>query len=108
MRMLLNKVKAATEFDDFKKFEGIQYRTYKEACDARGLLQDDKEYIEGIIEASSWGTGDYLRNHFVMLILSDTMSRPEVVWEKSWRLLAEDVENLERKKRNHPGIITLF
>ena len=108
MRMLLNKVKAAIEFDDFKKFEGIQYRTYKEACDARGLLQDDKEYIEGIIEASSWGTGDYLRNHFVMLILSDTMSRPEVVWEKSWRLLAEDVENLERKKRNHPGIITLF
>ena len=42
--------------------------------------------------------------NFVMLIITDSMSRPEVVWEKTWKLLAEDVEQIERKKRNHPGI----
>ncbi|GJX03012.1 ATP-dependent DNA helicase PIF1-like protein [Tanacetum coccineum] len=32
------------------------------------------------------------------------MSRPEVVWEKTWRLLAKDVLEIERKKRNHPEL----
>ena len=76
----------------------------KKTCFKRGLLYDDKKYIEEIIEASQWGMGDYLRNYFVMLIITDSMSRPEVVWEKTWKLLAEDVEQIERKKRNHPGI----
>ena len=67
------------------------------------MLDEDKEYIDGLIEASQWGMGDYLRNYFVSLILTDTMSRPEIVWEKSWKLLAEDVLQLEQNKRNHPG-----
>ena len=87
-----------------RKHDGVVYPTCKEACFARGLLDDDKEYIDGIKEASEWGMGDYLRSYFVMLIISDSMSRPEVVWEKTWKLLAEDVEQIERKKRNHPGI----
>ncbi|GJU77493.1 putative reverse transcriptase domain-containing protein [Tanacetum coccineum] len=32
----------------------------------------------------------------------DSMSRPEIVWEKTWKLLAEDVLQLERQKRNNP------
>ena len=52
--------------------------------------------------------GDYLRNYFIMLIITDSMSRPEVVWEKTWHLLAEDVEQIERRKRNHPGINVYF
>ena len=87
-----------------REFEGVIYPTCKDACYARGLLDDDKEYIDGIIEASQWGLGDYLRKYFVMLIISDTMSRPEIVWEKTWKLLAEDVLHIERIKRNHPGI----
>ncbi|GKC02649.1 uncharacterized protein Tco_0994259 [Tanacetum coccineum] len=86
---------------DFKEYNDVVYNTHKEACFERGLLDGDKEYIDGIIEASEWGIGEYLRKHFVMLIMSETMSRPEVVWEKTWRLLAKDVLEIERKKRNH-------
>ena len=86
----------------------VIYPTCKDACFARGLLDDDKEYIDGIIEASQWEMGDYLRNYFIMLIITDSMSRPEVVWEKTWHLLAEDVEQIERRKRNHPGINVYF
>nr|GEW01750.1 uncharacterized protein [Tanacetum cinerariifolium] len=67
-------------------------------------LQDDKEYIDGIIEASDWGMRDYLRNYFVMLIISGSMSRPEIVWKKTWHLLAQDVLHLERIKHNHPDL----
>ncbi|GJT75732.1 ATP-dependent DNA helicase PIF1-like protein [Tanacetum coccineum] len=98
------ELSGAQKWEDFREFEGVAYPTCKEACYARGLLEDDKEYIEGIIEASEWGMGDYLRNYFVMLILSDSMSRPEIVWEKTWKLLAEDVLQLERQKRNNPDL----
>ena len=104
LRRLLNHVRGAQNWEDLREYDGVVYPTCKEACFARGLLDDDKEYIEGIIEASQWGMGDYLRNYFVMLIISDSMSRPEVVWEKTWELLAEDILDIERKKRKHPCI----
>ncbi|GJR79669.1 uncharacterized protein Tco_0150454 [Tanacetum coccineum] len=99
LRMLLNKVRGATGWDSFKEYDNVVYNTYKEACFARGLMDGDKEYIDGIIEASQWGMGEYLRKHFVMLIMSKTMSRPEVVWEKTWRLLAEDVLEIESRSK---------
>ena len=108
LRMLLNHVRGATGWESFKTYDDVEYNTYKEACFARGLLDDDKEYIDGIIEASQWGMGDYLRSYFVKLLLTDTMSRPEVVYEKSWRLLAEDVLEKERRKRAHPGMKYYF
>ncbi|GJX30627.1 hypothetical protein Tco_0238706 [Tanacetum coccineum] len=92
------------EWEDFRKYDNVVYPTCNDACYAHGLLDDDKEYVDGIIKASQWGLGDYLRNYFVMLILSDTMSRPEIVWEKTWHLLAEDVLELERRKQNHPDL----
>ncbi|GJZ26198.1 hypothetical protein Tco_0570451, partial [Tanacetum coccineum] len=104
LRMLLNKVKGATGWESFKEYDNVVYNTYKEACFARGLLDGDKEYIDGIIKASEWGMGEYLQKHFVMLIMSESMSIPEVVWEKTWRLLAEDVLEIERQKRNNPEL----
>ena len=56
------------------------------------------------MEASYWGSGTYLRRFYVMLLMTDSMSRPEVVYEKTWEVLAADVESIERKKRNDPGI----
>ena len=39
-----------------------------------------------------------------MLIVTDSMSRPEVVYEKTWQVMADDVL-LERRKRNDPGML---
>nr|GEZ33290.1 hypothetical protein [Tanacetum cinerariifolium] len=88
------------EWDDLKKVDDVLYLTYRDTCYARGLLQDDKEYIDGILEASLRGMGDYLRSIFVMLIMTDSMSRPEIVWGKTWMKLAEDVLNVERIKQD--------
>ncbi|GKD21418.1 hypothetical protein Tco_1223121, partial [Tanacetum coccineum] len=69
---LLNHVRGAEEWEDFRTYDDVVYPTCKDACFARGLLDDDKE--------------------------------PEIVWEKTWHLLAEDVLELERRKQNHPGL----
>ncbi|GKE07201.1 hypothetical protein Tco_1399219 [Tanacetum coccineum] len=104
LRILLNKVRGPMEWDDLKEFNDVVYPTYKEACYARGLLEDDKEYIDGLLEAREWGMGDYLRSFFVMLLMTDSMSRPDVVWQKTWHVMAEDVLSVERKKNNNPGL----
>ncbi|GJT29014.1 DNA helicase PIF1, ATP-dependent [Tanacetum coccineum] len=105
LRVLLNKVRGAMDWDDFKEFEGVVYPTFKDACYARGLLEDDKEYIDGLLEASHWGMGNYLRRFFVMLIMTDSMSRPEFVYEKTWHVMATDVESIERVKKNAPELV---
>ncbi|KAL6576859.1 hypothetical protein OROMI_011135 [Orobanche minor] len=56
-----------------------------------GLLDDDKEYIDGIIEASFWGSPYFLRKLFASLLLSGSVSRPEHVWENTWKVLADDI-----------------
>jgi hypothetical protein len=42
LRLLLFEVSGPTSFDSFKQYEAITYNTYREACIARGLLEDDQ------------------------------------------------------------------
>ncbi|GKE87502.1 helicase-like protein, partial [Tanacetum coccineum] len=62
LRVLLNKVRCATDWVYFKTFEKIIYPTYKDACQARGLLEDDKEYIDGLLEANLELSDDERKN----------------------------------------------
>ncbi|GJS11817.1 hypothetical protein Tco_0368613 [Tanacetum coccineum] len=101
LRILLNKVRGPMGCDDLKEYDDVVYPTYREACYAHGLLEDDTEYIDGLLEARLWGMGDYLRSFFVMLLMTDSMSRPDVVWQKTWHVMAEDVLNVERKKNSN-------
>jgi len=48
-----------------------------------GLLRDDKEFIDSIIESNNLASGIQLRRLFVTLLLMNTMSRPDEVWNKT-------------------------
>ena len=37
-------VKGAKDYDDIRTYNGTTYKIFKEACAARGLLKDDKEW----------------------------------------------------------------
>ncbi|XP_057249333.1 uncharacterized protein LOC130590793 [Beta vulgaris subsp. vulgaris] len=91
LRTLLNFVKGATCYEDIRTVDWLVYPTFKEACYARGLLDDDKEYVDAITEASFRESGYYLRHLFSMLLLSGSMSKPEEVWHKTWQLLSDDI-----------------
>ncbi|KAF7835337.1 ATP-dependent DNA helicase PIF1 [Senna tora] len=52
LRVLLTFVKGATSFKDIRTIHGVLHPTYKDECYSLGLLDDDKEYIDGINKAS--------------------------------------------------------
>ena len=91
LRILLNKVKGPTSFEDIRTINGNVYDTFKDACYAMGLLDDDKEYIDSIRETHSWASASFCRNLFVSLITTDNLYRPENVWKETWNLLSDDL-----------------
>lgn len=97
LRALLNYVKGPTSYDEIKTVDNFKYDNFKDACFALGLLDDDKEFIDAINQESQWGTTGYLRRLSVALLISSRFSQPEVVWEKTWEHLSDDVLNRRRR-----------
>nr|KAJ0223883.1 hypothetical protein LSAT_V11C200056990 [Lactuca sativa] len=83
LRILLNKVKGPKCFVDIRTVNGHVCATFREACYALGLLEDDREYIDAIEEASHSGSRYYLRYLFATMLKSNSLSRPYFVWEKT-------------------------
>ena len=52
LQTLLAVVKGPTSFEDLCQFNGNTYPTFYEACLARGLLEDDSEWRQCLLEAS--------------------------------------------------------
>lgn len=50
------------------------YNTYQDACYSLGLLENGKDYIDGVIEASLWGSTQSLRKLFANLLIGKSMS----------------------------------
>ncbi|XP_022003838.1 uncharacterized protein LOC110901309 [Helianthus annuus] len=71
LRILLNKVKGPKSFEDIRTVNGRLYPTFRDACYAYGLLDDDNEYVEAIKEANVYGTASYLRTLFGTMLMSD-------------------------------------
>nr|XP_043620368.1 ATP-dependent DNA helicase PIF1-like [Erigeron canadensis] len=69
-----------------------------------GLLDDDKEYIEAIKEAARSASGPFIRSLFVMMLLSDCLVDPVVVWQQTSNLLTEDILHRERKVQKRPDM----
>ncbi|XP_061357242.1 uncharacterized protein LOC133301608, partial [Gastrolobium bilobum] len=89
--------KGCTSYYDLRTINGVLFPSFKDACYFLGLLDDDREYIDAIKETSSWGSSSYLRNLFALLLFSNSMTKPEFVWEKSWKFLSDDILYLHRK-----------
>jgi hypothetical protein len=89
--MLLMIVKGATNYADIRTFNGRVYNTYREACEARGLLESDNEwnllFDEAIVSASS----HQLRQLFVTVVLHYSVSDVRGLFDKYWLYLVDDI-----------------
>ncbi|XP_019150680.1 PREDICTED: uncharacterized protein LOC109147533 [Ipomoea nil] len=97
LRCLLNIVRGPKSFKDIRTVNGVEYLTFRDACYAQGLLDDDKEYVDAINQASYWSTTYSLRKLFVVLLTSSSIIRPENVWNQVWEHLCEDAQHYQRR-----------
>ncbi|GKE67336.1 hypothetical protein Tco_1521497, partial [Tanacetum coccineum] len=104
LRMLLNVVKGARPFTELKMVNKINHATFKAACFAYGLLNDDKEWTHAIVEASFWAMAPQLRDLFVTILLSCDVSRPLKLWEENWVGLSEDILDKKQKHYRYPDL----
>ncbi|CAK8572797.1 unnamed protein product [Lathyrus sativus] len=56
-----------------------------------GFLKDDMEYIGAIKDASQWGSGHFLRQLVVIMLLSGIINRAAHVWSKTWNFLVNGI-----------------
>lgn len=103
LRCLLNIVKGPTSYEEIRCISGVQYDTFRDAMYSLGLLDDDKEYIDAIKEASLWASAYSMRYMFASLLCTSSISRPEVVWEECWTYLCDDIEEKHRNLFHHRG-----
>ena len=96
LRMLLNIIKGPRNFKEIRTVNNITYPTYKDACCALGLLDNDNEWHDCIIEASNWASGKQLRQLFVTILMFCEVSDTLNLWESNWKLLTEDILNWQR------------
>ncbi len=87
LRMLLSRF-PANSYSDLLFYNGQEFSTFQEAAKARGLVDDENEYKEAINEASTFQTGNGLRQLLVCLIVSGAPAK--VLWDDFKELFAED------------------
>ena len=82
LRTLLTIVKGPTSFQDLRTVDGYIHPTFKAACLARGLLEDDAEWIQCLREAADMQTGSQLRSLFATLLLHCHPTTPGDLWNQ--------------------------
>ena len=68
LRMLLHVTKGPRSFEDLRTVEGVLYPSYKAACFARGLIEDDSEWHEALKEAELFKSPEQMRQLFVVIL----------------------------------------
>ncbi|XP_019175431.1 PREDICTED: uncharacterized protein LOC109170736 [Ipomoea nil] len=94
-------------YADIRTVNGVHYASFRDACYARGLVDDDNEYVDAIDEASHWASGDQLRRLFVTLLMSSCMGKPETVWNAVWPQLSDDAQFQVRKQLHNRDFVLI-
>lgn len=86
-------VPGATCFKDLKCYNGVFHGTFKEACQARGLVGDDNEWFKLFEEAIVWATPFQLRHLFMTVLLHCEVTNAAALFNRYWPSMAEDISH---------------
>lgn len=90
LRVLLHHVTGAATFAQLRTVEGVEHPTYRDACVARGLLEDDREWRACLAEAVVFQYPHQLRTLFVILLEYNHPQDPAALWQEFKNDLSAD------------------
>ena len=91
LRLLLTVVPGATSFAHLRTINNIPYNTFKEACYALGLLQDDHKWIQCLEEAGQMQLGYTLRMLFATIVFHCNPTSPGALWNQFKHNICDDL-----------------
>lgn len=97
LRLLLMHVRGPTSFQSLKIVNGVQYRTFKEAAIAMGLLETNDEWLHCMEEASVWQMPSQLRQLFVSILCFGEPTDALGIWEAYKDCMIEDYLRTEAR-----------
>ncbi|WOH11486.1 hypothetical protein DCAR_0830973 [Daucus carota subsp. sativus] len=100
LRMLLMRKKGCTKFEDIRTVDGVLYNTFKDACGAMGLLQNDKQWHDALKENAHSSFPHQIREMFVNILSYSSVADPLLLWQSHWKCMSKDIIS---KRRNHTG-----
>jgi hypothetical protein len=110
LRKLLLHTRGVTSFDALRMNEDIMYASYKETCFARGLLLDDQEWKECLVEGGQTLMPKQLRALFVAILVHNAPSSPAVLWnldvdgQTLYSLMAHDFYRSRTNRTNYEDV----
>ncbi|GKE26559.1 DNA helicase [Tanacetum coccineum] len=90
-RMLLSHRKGCKSLIEVRTVNGQVLPTYRAACEALGLLGDDKEWDIALKESGVSTTSAQLRTLFAQILVYCSVADPRKLWEKHWEAMKDDI-----------------
>ncbi|GMP41859.1 hypothetical protein CsSME_00011808 [Camellia sinensis var. sinensis] len=91
LRLLLTVVKGPKSFQSLRTVDNVVHDTFKLACIARGLLEDDEEWIQCLKEAVVIKTGYQLRRLFSIILTQCSPLNPYALWNQFSTHICDDL-----------------
>lgn len=100
LRLLLHHVTGPKSWEDLKSVPGHQqpFRTFREVCLARGLLESDQQWHTCLTEAASMMKGSGMRDLFCVILTESDPGNPRELWEDHKEDLCDDCTHILREK----------
>ena len=92
LRLLLTVVPGATSFEDLRTHQGTLYPTFREACIAYGLLEDDNEWHQCLEEAKHMAMGHQMHHLFVTILKDCSPANPTDLWQTLGINICDDLK----------------
>ena len=100
LRLLLHTVHGPTSFDDVRTVDDQVCETYRQACQLRGLLQDDEHWLGALLQAAESSHPAAIRHLFSIMSFCE-VSDPLRLWNEFREAMSEDYLQAARRQEGN-------